>query len=181
MGFDQCKLAQAISSAGTLAQGALKGQKLEERVMASNTPHSLATEHLPMFISGPGETDVFFIAVVVIVILAIMVIGALYFTLHALPEKLAHRTNNNQILLISVMLLVALFTHNNYFFIGALLLATVRLPDWSTPLNSIAKSLEDQANKNQVEASADSHQGVEPPVVAPAPENSDSAEQLKAN
>jgi hypothetical protein len=110
-----------------------------------------------------------------------MVIGALYFTLHALPEKIAHRTNSNQILLISVMLLVALFTHNNYFFIGALLLATVRLPDWSTPLNSIAKSLEDQANKNQVEASADSHQGVEPPVVAPAPENSDLAEQLKAN
>jgi len=149
--------------------------------MASNTPHSLATEHLPMFISGPGETDVFFIAVVVIVILAIMVIGALYFTLHALPEKMAHRINRTQILLISVMSLVALFTHNNYFFIGALLLAVVRLPDWSTPLNSIAKSLEDQAKKNQVEASADSHQGVEPPVVAPAPENSDLAEQLKAN
>ena len=115
--------------------------------MASNTPHSLATEHLPMFISGPGETDVFFIAVVVIVILAIMVVGALYFTLHALPEKMAHRTNSNQILLISVMLLVALFTHNNYFFIGALLLAAARFPDWTTPLNSIAKSLEEQAKK----------------------------------
>ncbi len=125
--------------------------------MASNTPHSLATEHLPMFISGPGETDAFFIAVVVMVILAIMVVGALYFTLHALPERMAHRTNSNQIQLISVMLLVALFTHNNYFFIGALLLAAVRLPDWSTPLVSIAKSLEDQAKKDRGEAPADSH------------------------
>jgi hypothetical protein len=148
--------------------------------MASNTPHSLATEHLPMFISGPGETDAFFIAVVVIVILAIMVVGALYFTLHALPEKMAHRANSNQILLISVLCLVALFTHNNYFFIGALLLAAVRLPDWTTPLVSIANSLEDQARKDRVEAPADSHPEVEPPVAASPPENSASADQLKA-
>ena len=149
--------------------------------MASNTPHSLATEHLPMFISGPGETDAFFIAVAVMVILAIMVVGALYFTLHALPERMAHRANSNQIQLISVLLLVALFTHNNYFFIGALLLASVRLPDWSTPLVSIAKSLEDQAKKDRGEAPADSHQGVEPPMVAPTPESSALAEQLKVN
>ena len=45
------------------------------------------------------------------------------------------------------MLLVALLTHNNYFFIGALLLAAVRFPDWTTPLNSIAKSLEEQTKK----------------------------------
>ncbi len=56
--------------------------------MASNTPHNLATEHLPMFVSGPGETDVFFIVVVVIVILVAMLFGALYLTLHALPEKM---------------------------------------------------------------------------------------------
>jgi len=149
--------------------------------MASNTPHSLATEHLPMFISGPGETDIMFNAVVVIVILAIMLVGALYFTLHALPEKMAHRTNNNQILLISVMCLVALFTHNNYFFIGALLLAVVRLPDWSTPLNSIAKSLEDQAEGERDEDPADSHQQVDLPMVAPAPDSSALAEQVKGN
>ncbi len=149
--------------------------------MASNTPHNQATEHLPMFISGPGETDVFFIVIVVIAILVSMLFGAFYFTLHSLPEKMAHKVNSSQLLLIGVMTLVSLFTHNNYFFIAALLLAAVRFPDWTTPLNSIAKSLDEQAKKNQVEASADSHQGVEPPVVAPAPENSDLAEQLKAN
>ncbi len=58
--------------------------------MAANTPHHLATEHLPMFVSGPGETDVLFVAVVVIAILAIMMLGVFYFTLHALPEKMAH-------------------------------------------------------------------------------------------
>ena len=112
--------------------------------MATNTPHSMATEHLPMFIAGPGETDVFFIVVVVIAILVTMLFGALYFTLHALPEKMAHKVNSTQILLIGVLSLVALFMHNNYFFIAALLLAAVRLPDWTTPLNSIAISLEEQ-------------------------------------
>jgi len=131
----------------TSAQGALKQQKLKELIMASNTPHTLATEHLPMFVSGQGETDVFFIVVVVMAIVATMSIGALYFTLHSLPERMAHKVNSNQIQLISIMLLVALFTHNNYFFIGALLLAAVRFPDWTTPLNSISKSLEEQAKK----------------------------------
>ena len=63
--------------------------------MASNTPHNLATEHLPMFVSGPGETDGFFIAVVVIAILATMAVGVLYFTLHSLPERMAHKVNSN--------------------------------------------------------------------------------------
>jgi hypothetical protein len=130
-----------------LAQSALNRQKLKERIMASNMPHDLATEHLPMFVSGPGETDVFFIAVVVIVILAIMLLGVFYFTLHALPEKMAHKVNSSQLLLISVMLLVSLLTHNNYIFLGALFLAVVQFPDWTTPLNSIAKSLEEQAKK----------------------------------
>jgi hypothetical protein len=38
--------------------------------------------------------------------------------------------------------LLALFTHNNVFWVAALLLAVVRWPDFSTPLNSIADSLE---------------------------------------
>jgi hypothetical protein len=50
--------------------------------------------------------------------------------------------------LIGVMCLLALFTHNNLFFFAALLLAAVRLPDWSTPLNSIARSLEQQSGKD---------------------------------
>lgn len=149
--------------------------------MASNTPHTLATEHLPMFVSGPGETDGFFIAVVVITILATMSVGLIYFTLHSLPERMAHKVNSNQVLLIGVMSLVAMFTHNNYFFIGALFLAVVRLPDWTTSFNSIAKSLEAQAERERDEDPADSHQQVDLPMVAPAPDSSALAEQVKGN
>ena len=115
--------------------------------MATVTPHPTATEYLPMFISGPGETDAFFVAVVIIAIVVTMLIGVFYFTLHALPEKMAHKVNSSQLQLIGVLSLIAMFTHNNYFFIGALFLAVVQFPDWTTPLNSIAKSLEEQAKK----------------------------------
>jgi hypothetical protein len=35
-----------------------------------------------------------------------------------------------------------MFTHNNLFWIAALLLALVKFPDYSTPINSMAQSLE---------------------------------------
>ena len=115
--------------------------------MATNTPHNMATEHLPMFIAGPGETDVFFIVVVVIAIIVTMLVGVFYFTLHALPEKMAHKVNSSQLQLIGVLSLIALFTHNNYFFFAALILAAVRFPDWTGTLNSMAKSVEKLAKK----------------------------------
>jgi hypothetical protein len=36
-----------------------------------------------------------------------------------------------------------MFTHNNMFWVAALLLATMKLPDYATPLNSISRSLEE--------------------------------------
>ncbi len=115
--------------------------------MATNTPHIMATEYLPMFIAGPEETDVFFIAVVVILILVTMAIGGFYFRLHALPEKMAHKVNSSQLQLIGVLSLIALFTQNHFFFFGALILAAIRFPDWTGTLNSIANSLEKVAKK----------------------------------
>jgi hypothetical protein len=115
--------------------------------LATVTPHPTATEHLPMFIAGPGETDVFFIVVVVIAIVVALLIGVFYFTLHALPEKMAHKVNSSQLQLIGVLSLIALFTHNNYFFFAALVLAAIRFPDWTGTLNSMAESLEKVAKK----------------------------------
>jgi len=103
------------------------------------TPHSMAIKHLPMFVAGPGETDVFFNIVVAVLITVVMLVGVFYFALHALPEKMAH--NSRQLQFVAILSLIALFTHNNYFWIAALLLAAIKLPDFSTPLNSIATSL----------------------------------------
>ena len=40
-----------------------------------------------------------------------------------------------------VLALLALFTHNNIFWVAALILALLKLPDFLTPINSISESL----------------------------------------
>lgn len=105
------------------------------------TPHPAAIDHLPIFITGPGQTDYLFIGVVIFLILAILIIGNLYFQLHAVPERTAHRASKVQLEVVAVLALISLFTHNHLFWIAGLLLAFVQIPDFSTPLYSIAQSL----------------------------------------
>jgi hypothetical protein len=76
------------------------------------------------------------------VLLGVVGIGVFYFKLHALPEHLAHRGQKIQLEIVAVLTLIALFTHNHAFWIAALLLALIPLPDFTTPLTSIASSLE---------------------------------------
>ena len=106
------------------------------------TPHPAAPEHLLRFIPGPDGSDPLFTVVVVLVIILFMAVGVLYFRLHSLPEQMAEGGNNTQILLISVLAILALLTHNNSFWILALLLAVIKIPDFLTPLRKIAGSLE---------------------------------------
>lgn len=104
--------------------------------------HPAATHHLPPFVTAPGETDVLFIVMAVFVLLAVIGIGIFYFKLHALPEQMAHRGQKIQFELVAVLALLALFTHNHAFWIAGLLLAFVPLPDFTTPLSSMARALE---------------------------------------
>jgi hypothetical protein len=95
-----------------------------------------------------------------------MVVGNMYFKLHAIPERMAHKHNNTQLQFITVLALLALFTHNNIFWVAALLLAVVRLPDFSTPINSIAESLARLANREDQNDES-----------SPAPDSENSAEK----
>ena len=104
--------------------------------------HPIATEHLPVFITAPGQTDWLFNAMAVFLVVAILVIGNFYLRLHALPERMSHRANMVQMELVAVLALISLFTHNHIFWIIGLLLAFIRIPDFSTPMVSIAESLE---------------------------------------
>lgn len=103
--------------------------------------HPLAVDHLPSFITAPGQTDTLFGFVVIFMIAAIFTVGVLYMRLHALPEHLAHRTQKAQFEIVAVLALIALFTHSMIFWIAALLLAMIDLPDAITPLRSMAISL----------------------------------------
>ena len=108
----------------------------------SDTAHSMAPHDLPRYLAGPDGSDPLFSFIVVLLVFILMVVGNFYLKLHALPEHMAHRQNNTQLQIIAVLTMLALFTHNNVFWVAALLLAAVRLPDFSTPLNTIAQALE---------------------------------------
>jgi hypothetical protein len=104
--------------------------------------NAAATDHLPFFITAPGQTDGLFNAMILFLIAFVFAIGLLYLRLHALPEHLAHGASKVQLQLVGVLALLALFTHNHIFWIAALLLALVKFPNFSAPLNSMAQSLE---------------------------------------
>ena len=106
-----------------------------------------ATDHLPFFITAPGQSDGLFNAMVVFLIVVVFSVGLIYLRLHALPEHLAHGTSKVQLQLVGVLALLALFTHNHIFWIAALLLALVQFPNFSAPLASMAQSLEKLASR----------------------------------
>jgi len=133
--------------------------------------HPAAIAHLPPFITAPGETDVLFVVMAVVVLLAVIGIGIFYFKLHALPEQMAHRGQKVQFEIVAVLALLALFTHNHAFWIAGLLLALIPLPDFSTPLLSIAGSLD------RIAASAESRAPGEVAAPAPVPDAPPAANQ----
>lgn len=109
--------------------------------MAENLNPAASHHHLPAFVTAPGQTDLLFLAMGVLVLFAIIGVGVLYFRLHALPEQIAHRGQKMQLQIVAVLGLLALFTHNHGFWIAGLLLALVPLPDFMTPWSSMALSL----------------------------------------
>ncbi len=109
--------------------------------MASGGEHEQFVGHLPIFITPPGSTDVLMVVTIIIAIGAVLLLGVFYFSLHALPEKMAHKYGRSHMQIVAILAVLALFTHNNYFWIAALLLAAINLPDYETPLKAIAASL----------------------------------------
>lgn len=114
----------------------------------------MAPHHLPFYIIAPGQTDVLMIVTGIILIGAVFGVGLLYWHLHSLPERMAHKTQKLQFEIVAVLGLLALFTHEHLYWIAALVLALIELPDFGTPLRSIAGSVERIADStSQVGAS----------------------------
>jgi hypothetical protein len=117
----------------------------------SETLHSAATDHLPPFITAPGETDILMTVMAVVLIGAVLLVGVFYFRLHALPEHIAHRSHKLQLEIVAVLGLLALFTHEHLFWIAGLLLALIDFPDFGGLLGRIARSLEKMAGIKSVD------------------------------
>jgi hypothetical protein len=119
----------------------------------STAMHPAAPHHLPAFIAAPGETDYLLVGSAVFLLLMVLVLGTVYFRLHALPEHLAHRNASKlQFEVVAVLALLALFTHNNTLWIAALLLALVPIPDLYGPLARMADALAKMAGSRRAAA-----------------------------
>jgi hypothetical protein len=118
--------------------------------------HPAASDHLPMFIAAPGGTDVLMVVMAIVLLVIVVGFGILFFRLHSLPERMAHRTHKVQFEIVAVLCLLALFTHIHLFWVAALLLAMIEFPDIGGWLGRIAGS---------VEKIAENRAGKDPPEV----------------
>jgi len=140
--------------------------------------HPAATQHLPSFITAPGETDWLMVVMAVILAFSVLMFGVLFFWLHSLPERMAHRSHKLQMELVAVLCLISLFTHMHIFWIAGLLLALIDLPDFGTPLTRIATSAEKIAG---IEPSKDLFEQAPEPVAPAGPVDKKGEASLEAD
>jgi hypothetical protein len=120
--------------------------------------HPTAPHSMPPFVTAPGETDVLLVCMAFVLVGAIMAAGVFFFWLHSLPERLVHKSTKVHFDIVAVLGLLSLFTHVHLFWVAALLLALVKMPQWSIPdfsslLGRIAAAIEgrsrDQPGKDE--------------------------------
>lgn len=136
--------------------------------------HPLAPEHLPRFINPADGSDPLLVIVLWLLVILLMTVGVFYLKLHALPERMAHRQSSTQLQFIAVLAVLALFTHNNIFWVAALLLSVVKLPDYLTPIRSIAASLSQLAATTGIVQAPDASSPIKP-LETESADSSDSA------
>lgn len=107
--------------------------------------HSAANEHMPVFITAPGSTDVLMVITAIILVVSVIAFGVLFLRLHTLPERVAHKAHKIQFEIVAILGLIALFTHMHIFWVAGLLLAFIDIPDFGGFLGRIAGSVERMA------------------------------------
>ncbi len=104
--------------------------------------HSMGPHHLPFYLAPGHGTDALMVAMGIFLVAALVWVGTLYLRLHSLPERMAHKSEKLQFEIVAILGLLALFTHIHLFWVAGLLLAMIDIPDFGTPLRSIAGSVE---------------------------------------
>ena len=102
----------------------------------------MAPHHLPFYLAPGSGVDTLMVVMGIFLIGTVLWVGTLYWKLHSLPERMAHKTHKLQFEIVAVLGLISLFTHLHIFWIAGLLLAMIDLPDFGTPIRSIADSVE---------------------------------------
>lgn len=102
----------------------------------------MAPHHLPFYLAPGSGVDTLTVIMGIFLIGTVFWVGTLYWKLHSLPERMAHKSQKLQFEFVAVLGLISLFTHMHIFWVAGLLLALVDIPDFGTPMRSIADSVE---------------------------------------
>src|SRR6516225_8214284 len=102
----------------------------------------MAPHHLPFYLAPGSGTDPLMVVMGIFLIATLLWVGTLYWKLHSLPERMAHKTQKLQMEIVAVLGLISLFTHIHAFWVAGLLLALIDIPDFGTFLGRIAGSVE---------------------------------------
>jgi hypothetical protein len=117
--------------------------------------HATATQHLPFFITAPGETDGLMVFTAILLMFAIVGFGVLFLRLHTLPERVAHKAHKIQFEIVAILGLLALFSHMHIFWVAGLLLAFIDIPDFGSYFSRIAASVEKMAGAKRATGADD--------------------------
>jgi hypothetical protein len=110
--------------------------------------HPMAPHHLPFYLAPGSGTDVLMVVMGIFLVATVLWVGTLYWRLHSLPERMAHKSEKLQFEIVAILGLLSLFTHIHLFWVAGLFLALIDIPDFGTPLRSIAGSVEKIANNS---------------------------------
>jgi hypothetical protein len=114
----------------------------------------VASHHLPIFITAPGDTDVLMVVAALTIVAATLSFGLIFLYLHTLPERMAHGDGAHklQFEIVAVLGLLALFTHVHLFWVAGLLLALIDIPDFGGWMNRITAAVEKIAGQKSNES-----------------------------
>ncbi|MBE1293037.1 MAG: hypothetical protein GJ677_11155 [Rhodobacteraceae bacterium] len=80
---------------------------------------------LPFFVVAPGGTDFLMLAIGIFLVFVLLGLGALYFTVQAIPDRMASGSHKIQMQMVGILGVISLFTMNNAFWIAGILLAAI--------------------------------------------------------
>lgn len=141
--------------------------------------HPMGPHHLPFYLAPGSGTDILMVVMGLFLVAAVVWIGTLYLRLHSLPERMAHKSEKLQFEIVAILGLLALFTHIHLFWVAGLLLAMIDIPDFGTPLRSIAGSVEKIANTAPDTGSEAEQEAIPAPTSAPPDTEGSFAKQAR--
>ncbi len=115
---------------------------LVRRPELNPAPHPAAPHDLPVFLPGPDGSDWLLVVTGLILVAAVLGVGLLFLRLHMLPDHIAHRGQKVQFEIVAVLGMLSMFTGVHLFWVAALLLALIDIPDFLGPMQRIAGSTE---------------------------------------